>query len=108
MQYTISKFTRASIHKLQDFFELSENNCVSVSEWVSGNGRYTKKRALPPFVYQIGKEELESDIVKTKLSDSALSDCRGYFKRYPKRKAVLVFDRELVLSDLLALVQMKG
>lgn len=108
MQYNISKFTRASIHKLKEFFELSENNCVSVSEWVSGNGRYTKKRALPPFVYQIGKDELESDIVKAKLSDSALSDCEGYFNRYPKRKAVLVFDRELVLSDLLALVQMKG
>lgn len=105
-----SDFNKGTVSKLKEFFKLADTdggNCVSVSDWVSGNGRYTRARALPSYVYRIERDELNDPIVKAKVSAIALDECRGYFNKYPKRKAVLVFDRELMMEDYLFIKYIK-
>lgn len=105
-----SDYNKGTVNKLKEFFKLADvdgGNCVSVSDWTSGNGRYTKARALPCYVYRIERDELNDPIVKAKVSTIALDECRAYFKKYPKRKSVLVFDRELMMTDYLAVKYIK-
>lgn len=110
MRYTVSDLNKGTVNKLKEFFDRADEiggNCVSVSDWVSGKGRYTKLRALPCYVYRIERDELNDPIVKAKVSTVALDECRNYFSKYPLRKAVLVFDREMMLEDYLAVKNIK-
>lgn len=110
MLYTVSDFNKGAVNRLKEFFDRADvtgGNCVAVSDWVSGKGRYTKLRALPCYVYRIERIELNDPIVKAKVSSKALDECRNYFSKYPLRKGVLVFDREMMLEDYLAVKNIK-
>lgn len=81
------KFSKTNKRQLAEFIDMmDERGCVSVSEWVSGSGRFSKPKVLPPFVSRIEKGETCSDALANRAA-------RHYFTIHPRRKAVLVLHR---------------
>lgn len=81
------KFTKVSKRQIKEFSEMMDSSgCVSVSEWVSGSGRFASPKALPPFVTRIERGKLTD---KKHLNYAI----KSYFEKYPRRKAVLVLDK---------------
>lgn len=81
------KFNRTHKRQLAQFIALmDERGCVSVSEWVSGKGRFATPKALPPFVSRLEKGQSCDDALANQAA-------RSYFEDHPRRKAVLVLHR---------------
>ena len=88
---------RRQVKQLVEYMELMDDQgCVSVSEWVSGKGRFSSPKALPPFVTRFER----GDRQEGKLAQAA----QDYFERYPRRKAVLVLDKAQTDDALTELV----
>lgn len=84
-------FNKVQQRQIREFRELIDcNGCVSVSEWVSGSGRFSSKKALPPFVDRIEKEGIDG--IALKEMNDVQKKATVYFIEHPKRKAVLVMD----------------
>jgi hypothetical protein len=77
---------------------MDTNGCVPVTEWVSGSGRFTKPKALPPFVERFEREEY----AKTALPKHGTPErvAMAFFRANPRRKAVLVMDTRAALRFL--------
>lgn len=81
------KFNRRNKSQLAEFIDMmDERGCVSVSEWVSGSGRFSSPKVLPPFVSRVEKGE--------PCNDAIAKAARHYFTIHPRRKAVLVLHRD--------------
>lgn len=93
------KFTKTHEKQMREFFgKMDAMGCVPVTEWVSGSGRFTKPKALPPFVERFEREEY----AKTALPkhDTPERTAYEFFRANPRRKAVLVMDREAAMRFL--------
>lgn len=93
------KFTKNHEKQMREFFsKMDAKGCVPVTEWVSGSGRFTKPKALPPFVERFEREEY----AKTALPKHGTPQRIAYefFRENPRRKAVLVMDMEAAMSFL--------
>ena len=83
------KFTKTHEKSLREFMDkMDADGCLVCDEWVSGKGRFTTPRALPPFV---SKEE------NGKTDNGAAVK---FFNSNPRRKYVLVIDREAMFKFL--------
>lgn len=89
------KFTKTNERQIREFVSMSENDCVSVSEWVSGTGRFSSPKAIPPFVKRYNK----GDVTDSKSINKKI---KRYFSEHPRRKSVLVIDRESLADFLFA------
>lgn len=84
------KFTKNHEKQLREFMKLMDNyGCVPVTEWTSGSGRYTKPRALPPFVKRYERENISPHVPKHGTQDFG---AYLFFRSNPRRKSVLVLD----------------
>lgn len=97
------KFTKAKARRIEEFLALADaRGCVPVTEWVSGSGRYTRKRALPPYVTRVSREEaMRRPRSGDAVPDRVRSGARSYFEAHPRREYVLVLDR-IALFRLMA------
>lgn len=92
------KFTKTLEKQLRDFMNLMDRyGCVPVTEWTSGSGRYTKQRALPPFVKRYEREHMTSHVPKHGTPDFA---AHVFFRNNPRRKSVLVLDIDTCFAFL--------
>lgn len=49
--------------QLREFFsKMDAKGCVPVTEWVSGSGRFTKPKTLPPFVERFVRKEYKGNL----------------------------------------------
>lgn len=87
------KFTKTHERQIREFMAMAKDDCVSVSKWVSGSGRFTTPKATPPFV----KRYKNGDLTDNKEINSKI---KSYFMQHPKRKAVLIIDSK-ALADFL-------
>lgn len=88
------KFTKTHEQTLREFMDKAEYDCVATTDWTSGSGRYTSPRALPPFVNRIEKGQYKN--TPRSVNDKAMR----YFRVYPRRRVVLVLDREAMMDFL--------
>lgn len=92
------KFTKTQEKQLREFMKLMDHDgCVPVTEWTSGSGRYTKPRALPPFVKRYEREHISPNVPKYGTQDFA---AYVFFRSYPRRKSVLVLDFDAYVAFL--------
>ena len=72
------------------------SGCVVASDWVSGSGRFAKPKALPPFVRRFERKEY----AKTALPKHGTPERAAFefFGKNPRRKVVLVLDKEAALA----------
>ena len=83
------KFTKSHEKALKEFMsKMDDSGCVVCEDWVSGKGRFTSPRVLPPFVT---KEEKGQTTNKT---------ANFFFKKNTRRKYVLVLDKEAMFDFL--------
>lgn len=93
------KFTKTHEKQMREFFgKMDAKGCVPVTEWVSGSGRFTKPKTLPPFVERFERKEY----AKTALPQHDTPERTAYefFRANPRRKAVLVMDKEAAMRFL--------
>lgn len=92
------KFTKTHEKQLLEFMKLMDHNgCVPVTEWTSGSGRYTKPRALPPFVKRYEREHMSPYVPKHGTQDFG---AYAFFRSNPRRKSVLVLDIDTCFAFL--------
>ena len=91
------KFTKTHAKQITEFMTvMDENGCVGASDWVSGKGRYSRAKTIPPFVSRFEKKEY----APTNLPKHGTPERTAYwyFKANPRRRAVLVLDKEAALN----------
>lgn len=94
------KFNKRHAGQLREFLSAADaNGCVPVTDWVSGKGRFTKPRALPPFVTRHERREYRQDQLPP--HDSTERVAMRFFEANPRRRAVLVIDADACLEFLL-------
>lgn len=94
---TTMKFTKTSEKQLREYFsKMDASGCVVASDWTSGSGRFTKPKALPPFVQRFERKEY----AKTALPKHGAPErvAFEFFGKNPRRKTVLVLDKEAALA----------
>lgn len=94
---TTMKFTKTSEKQLREYFsKMDASGCVVASDWTSGSGRFAKPKALPPFVQRFERKEY----AKTALPKHGTPERAAFefFGKNPRRKAVLVLDKEAALA----------
>ncbi len=91
------KFNKRHQKQLNEFIEkMDKDGCLTVNEWTSGSGRFTSNKVLPPFVTRFERKEYKP----TELPKKGTPERTAYwfFKENPKRKAVLVLDKEAMMN----------
>lgn len=73
---------------------MDAKGCVPVTEWVSGSGRFTKPKALP--VERFEREEYAE--TAPPKHDTPERTAYEFFRANPRRKAVLVMDKEAAVA----------
>lgn len=92
------KFTKTNEKQMREFFgKMDAKGCVPVTEWVSGSGRFTKPKALPPFVERFERKEYKGNLPQ---HDTPERTAYEFFRANPRRKAVLVMDTEAAMRFL--------
>lgn len=94
------KFTKTHEKQLREYMAVMDpDGCVPVTEWTSGSGRHTSKRALPPFVAEYERREYKL----TALPKHGTPERTAYrwLKANPRRKKVLVLDLVALTSFLM-------
>lgn len=89
----MKKFTKTHEKQMREFIAVMDwSGCALASDWTSGSGRFTKPKALPPFVTKHERKEYP----KTALPKHGTPERTAYqFFHLPenaKRKVVLVMD----------------
>lgn len=92
------KFTKTNEKQMREFFgKMDAKGCVPVTEWVSGSGRFTKPKVLPPFVERFERKEHKGNLPQHNTPERAAYE---FFRANPRRKAVLVMDTEAAMAFL--------
>lgn len=92
------KFTKTHEKQLREYMQLMDRyGCVPVTEWTSGSGRYTKLRALPPFVKRYERDHMVPRVPKHGTPDFG---AYVFFRENPRRKSVLVLDIDACFAFL--------
>lgn len=91
----MSKFTRREVRQLEEFLaKCDRQGRLSVDQWVSGTGRFTKPKALPPFVERFERGAFDfgntSHWPHRGTTQRAAFD---WFQANPRRKLCLVLDQ---------------
>lgn len=93
------KFTKTQENHLREYMsKMDANGCLPVTEWTSGSGRYTTKRALPPFVKRFERK----GYAKNQLPGHGTPERTAYeyLDVNTRKKAVLVLDRGAMFDFL--------
>lgn len=93
------KFTKTQEKHLREFMaEMNADGCLPVTCWTSGSGWRTTNRALPPFVKRYERKRY----AKGQLPEQGTPEraAHDYLAENPRRKAVLVLDREAMFDFL--------
>ena len=115
------KWTKVDVRILKDFQRLAHGDCVSVSDWVSGRGRNTKRRPTPRWVCEFTRKSAEEcqqvrkvykwGMYIDEFFDAPASlayNARIYFANNPRRKRVLVLNREMIHDEKIASLEYIG
>lgn len=93
------RFTKTHERQLREFMTIMDGGgCVPVTEWTTGKGRYTSRRALPPFVRRFARVEYPETARPSHGTPERFA--YGFFLKNPRKKAVLVLDREALAAFL--------
>lgn len=93
------KFTKSHEKALREYMsKMDRDGCLPVTDWVSGSGRYTTTRALPPFVKRFERQEYQ----RTSLPKHGTMERTAYrfFNENKRRRAVLVLDVDALFESL--------
>ena len=91
------KFTKTQEKQLRDYLDkMDENGCVVASDWTIGTHAYTKPKTLPPFVQRF--ERKEYPVTAQPKHGTPERTAFEFFNRNPRRKVVLVLDKEAALA----------
>ena len=93
------KFSKTHEKQMREYMDMMDaKGCVPVTDWVSGSGRFTSLKALPPFVQRFKRIEY-ADTAKPQhgTPERAAYD---FFRAHHRRKAVLVMDTETAMRFL--------
>ena len=97
------RITKTTLKHWAELQELADaRNCVKCEDWTSGTNGYTTNRALPTFVYRIERQ------VSTDAPDRCKKSAEAFFEQYPRRKKVIVIDRDSIEEWLSANGQEAG
>lgn len=92
------KFTKTHEKQMREYMAVMDpKGRVPVTEWVSGKGRHTKPKTLPPFVERFERKEYEGNLPKHGTPERTAYE---FFRANPRRKAVLVMDKEAAMAFL--------
>lgn len=93
------KFTKTHEKNIREYMsKMDANGCLPVTEWTSGTGRYTSNRVLPPFVQRFERKSYA--VTQLPSHGTPERTAYEYLADNPRRKAVLVLDREAMLDFL--------
>lgn len=93
------KFTKTQEKHLREYMaEMNEDGCLPVTCWTSGSGWRTSNRALPPFVKRYERKEYPES--RMPAHGTPERTAYEYLKINPRKKAVLVLDREAMFDFL--------
>lgn len=93
------KFTAKHESQLREYLEKADRNgCLPVCDWSTGKGKYSRTRALPPFVGRF--ERKEYPVYSRPRKGTPERTAYNYFIANPRRKVVLVLDK-IALYDFL-------
>lgn len=93
------KFTAKHENQLREYLEKADRNgCLSVCDWSTGKGKYSRTRALPPFVARFERKEYL--VYSRPRKGTPERTAYNYFIANPRRKVVLVLDK-IALYDFL-------
>lgn len=85
------KFTKTSEKQLREYFsKMDASGCVVASGWTSGSGRFTKPKALPPFVQRF--ERKKGALATLPKRGTPARVAFEFFQQNPRRSVVLVLD----------------
>ena len=92
------KFTKTHEKQMREFLgKMDANGCIPVTDWVSGSGRFTKPKTLPPFVERFERKEYPGGYPKHGTTERTAFE---FFRANHRRKAVLVMDTEAAMAFL--------
>lgn len=91
----MTKINRAQLRALREFRERADAaGRVALGDWTSGRGRFTKPRAMPPFVRRVERDAFrrwdDTDAPRHGTPERAAWD---FLREQPRRRAVYVLDR---------------
>lgn len=95
------KFTKRHESQLRDYIaKADKNGCLPVDEWTTGSGRYSRARMLPPFVARFDRKEYPA-CSRPQMGTSERA-AYNYFIANPRRKCVLVLNKDALFDFLFA------
>lgn len=93
------KFAKRHESQLREYIaKADKNGCLPVDEWTTGSGKYSRTRALPPFVARFERKEYL--VYSRPRKGTPERTAYNYFIANPRRKVVLVLDK-IALYDFL-------
>lgn len=93
------KFTKKHENRIREYLEKAdENGCLPICDWSTGKGKYSRTRALPPFVGRFERKEYPACSRPRKGTPERTA--YNYFIANPRRKVVLVLDKAALYDFL--------
>ena len=96
---TTRKITKKDIEAIKDF--AASGYIKTASEWTTGSGRYTKRRATPVFTTEFARSQFNLNNPGTWASWGTVErTALEYFRENPRVRTILVMDRNAILDAL--------
>lgn len=110
----MSKITKTNLNNLKEFLRASNfgKNCVKVSDWTTGSGRYIKTKTLPIFTKQFNRSDFKyvtneyGFTYPTALNGQGLSydtierQAGDFFAANPRVQKCIVLDQNAMIDAL--------
>lgn len=98
---TTKKITKRDIDNIREFAR--SGYIKTASEWTTGSGRYTTRRAMPIFTTQFERSDFTRELTTGKNLPqwgTLEREAYNYFSENPRTRVILVMDFEKVLNVL--------
>ena len=98
---TTKKITKRDINNIREFAQ--SGYIKTASEWTTGSGRYTTRRAMPIFTTQFNRSDFNRELETGKNLPqwgTLERQAYNYFSENRRTRTILVMDFEKVLNAL--------
>lgn len=96
----MKKITKRDIDVIKEFAR--SNYIKTATEWTSGSGRYTKRRATPVFTTEFKREQFDFENHGTWKSWGTIErTALEYFRENPRVRTILIMDHDAILNALI-------
>lgn len=97
----MTKITKRDIDNIREFAQ--SGYIKTASEWTSGSGRYTSRRATPIFTTEFQRSDFSRELETGKNLPqwgTLAREAYNYFSENPRTRTILVMDFEAILEAL--------